>query len=206
MGVQHHLRLRLHGTRLPPNYTITLRLPPENNTSKTFPSRKRRRKDPSALTPLKAESTDSENDAPSSPISTPMRVKSEPDTPDPLIKTEETDAADHALASDRDAEDAAIRASNAYPGALNSIGSVHQRQWFMLLDRANSGFVQLKRGPEKGKWVRRSSAPGDGFEPFFVRGGEVERSVVTGRLSSEVMEDEGVEGFVQRKGWRGVFE
>ena len=45
-----------------------------------------------------------------------------------------------------------------------------------------------------------------GFEPFFVRGREVERSVVTVRTGGEVLGDEGVEGFVGRKGWRGVVE
>lgn len=45
-----------------------------------------------------------------------------------------------------------------------------------------------------------------GFEPFYVRGPEVERSVVTGRLAREVLEDEGVEGFVRRRGWRPVLE
>lgn len=45
-----------------------------------------------------------------------------------------------------------------------------------------------------------------GFEPFFVLGREVERSIVTGRTAGEVMADEGVEGFVERKGWRGVVE
>lgn len=45
-----------------------------------------------------------------------------------------------------------------------------------------------------------------GFETFFVRGRDVERSVVTGRTADEVMADEGVEGFVGRKGWRAVLE
>ena len=45
-----------------------------------------------------------------------------------------------------------------------------------------------------------------GFEPFFVSGREVERSVVTGRLADEVLRDGGVEGYVARKGWRPVLE
>lgn len=45
-----------------------------------------------------------------------------------------------------------------------------------------------------------------GSEPFYVRGPEVERSVVTGRLGREVLEDEGVEGFIPRRGWRAVLE
>lgn len=45
-----------------------------------------------------------------------------------------------------------------------------------------------------------------GFEPFYVRGPEIERSVVTGRLRREVLEDEGVQGFIPRQGWRAVLE
>jgi hypothetical protein len=45
-----------------------------------------------------------------------------------------------------------------------------------------------------------------GFNTFFVQGAEVERSVVTGRLSKEIMEDEGVERFRPRKMWRPVME
>jgi uncharacterized membrane protein len=39
-----------------------------------------------------------------------------------------------------------------------------------------------------------------------VLGREVERSVVTGRLAGEILADEGVDGFVPRRGWRGVVE
>jgi len=39
-----------------------------------------------------------------------------------------------------------------------------------------------------------------------VRGAEVERSVVTGRTSGEILRDEGVEGFRARKMWRAVLE
>ena len=45
-----------------------------------------------------------------------------------------------------------------------------------------------------------------GFEPFFVQGKEVERSVVTGRTAEEVLLDEGVHGYVGRRGWRAVIE
>ena len=45
-----------------------------------------------------------------------------------------------------------------------------------------------------------------GFEPFYVLGREVERSVISGRVAGEVLGDEGVKGFVGRRGWRGVTE
>jgi hypothetical protein len=99
-------------------------------------------------------------------------------------------------------EDASTRMSNAYPGSINSIGSIHQRRWFMSLDRQSSGFVLSKSGSEKGTWVRGED--GGGFKPFYVRGKEFERSVVTGRLAREVESDEGVVGFVGRARWVGI--
>jgi hypothetical protein len=53
-------------------------------------------------------------------------------------------------------------------------------------------------------WVRRSND--EGFEPFFVLGADVERSIVTGRLSSDVFADEQVQGYVPRKSWRPIVE
>lgn len=50
----------------------------------------------------------------------------------------------------------------------------------------------------------RPGARDDG--EFLVLGRDVERSIVTGRTAEEVMRDEGVEGFVGRKGWKGVVE
>lgn len=106
-------------------------------------------------------------------------------------------------------EDEQVRLTNAYPGASNTIGSVHQRSWHLSLDKVSSGFVR----EEKKRWVRaveggsrsRSGRIG-GFEAFYVRGREVERSVVTGRVAEEVCADEGVVGFVGRAGWRAVLE
>lgn len=101
-----------------------------------------------------------------------------------------------------------IRANNAYPGSTNSIGSVHQRRWFITLDRPSSGFVEeAGSGPGKNRWIRRPDLDtGEelGFEPFYVRGPGVERSVVTGRLERDILQDEKVEGFVPRRGWRAV--
>ena len=109
-------------------------------------------------------------------------------------------------------EDEQVRLTNAYPGATNSIGSIHQRRWYLSMDRYASGFRPLPREREnKGgrrEWVRRwEDGKLVGFEPFFVRGRDVERSVVTGRRAEEVMVDEGVEGgWVGRRGWRAVME
>ena len=109
-------------------------------------------------------------------------------------------------------EDEQVRLTNAYPGATNSIGSIHQRRWYLSMDRYASGFQPLPRDNEnrggRREWVRRWEK-GEllGFEPFYVIGRDVERSVVTGRKAEEVMADEGVEaGWVGRRGWRGVVE
>lgn len=77
------------------------------------------------------------------------------------------------------------------------------------MDRENSGFkptkVSVGDGRFKRVWVRSGDGSGPGgFEPFYVRGPDFERSVVTGRLGRDVLEDEGVQGFIARKGWRAV--
>jgi hypothetical protein len=193
-----YIRLRLHGTRLPRGYTVTLRLPRQNDRTKQprAPAFKCRRTDPAkmALKTRKApSSTDSGSDADAiSPIMlSPKRQhrrKRHHDDQAQLESNEQktNDATTAAAASEEENEDATIRANNAYTGATNSIGSIHQRNWYMSLDRANSGFV--KRG---GRWVR---------------GGGDEDGNGTGRLSGEVLKDEGVEGFVGRGLWRGILK
>lgn len=110
-----------------------------------------------------------------------------------------------ASTSDLEYIDSKTRLTNAYPGAINSVGSIHQRRWFITLDRTQSGFV---RDGKSATWKRQIPASPDqetpGFESFYVRGPEVERSVVTGRTGNEVLEDENVGGFLSRRGWRPV--
>jgi ketosteroid isomerase-like protein len=171
-----YIRLRLHGTKLPQNYTIILRLPDNEITKRPTARRKTWRIHTAPAT----TSTDSEDE--------------------PNIQ-QETPTQEQDLDTDAD-EDTETRRHNAYPGSTNDIGSVHQRHWFMMLDRQSSGFVFDHSGGGKGKWVRGAS--GDGFESFLVRGREHERSVVTGRLARDVESDEGVEGFVGRGGWVGI--
>ena len=108
-------------------------------------------------------------------------------------------------------EDEEVRLTNTYPGATNSIGSIHQRRWYLSMDRYASGFCPLRiENRSKGGrriWTRRKEDDRlRGFEPFFVMGRETEKSVVTGRTADEVMVDEEVQGFVGRKGWRPVIE
>jgi hypothetical protein len=177
----HHIRLRLHGTRLPKNYTITLRLPSNNDVSKG-PAARRRKRRPVVPRSRKLSNTpesdsDSNSNSDPNPQSTPLDTDSE--------------------------EDTLTRHHNAYPGSHNTISSIHQRRWFVLLDRRSSGFVI----DESGTWVRRRLQDGEvagGFERFVVRGRDWERSVVTGRLAAEVQSDEGCREFVGRGGWVGI--
>ncbi|WPH04895.1 Hypothetical protein R9X50_00779200 [Acrodontium crateriforme] len=182
------IRLRLHGSKLPAGYTMRMWLPSANDRSgpSRNPRLKRRRIDPTKFSEaLKSRSADTESD------------RDEDDTDDITTNTSATD--DYAaIASDTD-EDAAVRSNNAYTGASNSIGSVHQRHWFLSLDRRRSGFRKERTGPDRGQWV-------GGWDPIFVRGIDFERSLITGRMADDVMADEGVEKFIGRKMWRPILE
>lgn len=120
----------------------------------------------------------------------------------------ELDAAASAVEQElAEQENEKIRLTNAYPGASNSINSIYQRTWYISMDRQASGFVPQKHRDGTREWVPKQDGESFlGFEPFFVRGKEIERSVVTGRLAEEVMSDEGVKGYVGRKGWRPILE
>jgi hypothetical protein len=199
-SLQNKIRLRLHGTRLPENYTIILRVDKTSDFAKPstrIPRKRRRRAIRSASTRVEPSTSDSE-------IS------------DGELRDQSADADADTIADHSESEiaiDHQIRVNNAYPGATNTIGSIHQRRWFATLDRVNCGFVpenaKAKAGSGKKRWVRkRDVRTGQelGFGPFYVRGPDVERSVVTGRLGKDVLEDEGVTDFVPRRGWRAVLE
>lgn len=187
-----HIHLRLHGQRLPAGYTIALRLPRQDAQKKPRnPKIKRRRIDPAKAAELKRVQSAQEDTA-SESDNVPTEASS-------VVDAGDMDEAALASEAENEEQDAAIRANNAYSGATNSIGSIHQRHWFLTLDRKRSGFVKAKAGPDEGRWV-------GGFEPFFVRGREVERSVVTGRSAEEIMIDEGVQGYQLRKMWMPILE
>ncbi|MCJ1306266.1 hypothetical protein MMC08_009086 [Hypocenomyce scalaris] len=196
------IRLRLHGTRLPPNYTVTLRLHQVNNHHEQpkKPTRKRRR-----MLSGGASSRRKETPPPSDLEDEPLPLTDTTATPG-ATSPRVSGALEREL---QELEDEEVRLTNAYPGASNTINSIHQRQWYIMLDRASSGFAP-KREKQTGSkvWIRQRGEYGAllGFEPFFVRGRDVERSVVTRRTADEVIRDEGVRGFVGRKGWRPVLE
>ena len=161
------------------------------------PSRKRRRK-PSAVRRLTRE--------------TPPTSDLDDDEEVPEHHNNSMDVAVSALEREiAELEDEEVRLSNAYLGATNNIGSIHQRRWYLSMDRYASGFcplpVESRSLGGKRVWTRRREGERLlGFEPFFVMGRELERSVVTGRTADEVMADEGVHDFKGRNGWRPVTE
>ena len=123
----------------------------------------------------------------------------------------------------REMEDDEVRRTNAYPGAENTIGSVYQRRWYLSLDRPACGFVERKRNGRSGWELKHDGDRGDCDEkgktedrsilstengslsyPFYVRGVEHETSAVTGRRGADILRDEGVKDFTQRKGWNPV--
>lgn len=203
------VKLRLHGTRLPSGYTISLRLTKENFRTEQpgKPARRRKRKAPrERRTPQTDESGD-ESGVPS--------LQTPPASASREAENEDTTSGNAAVASDDENE--IIRANNAYTGATNDIGSVHQRRWFMSIDRRASGFAKVTKtssGFTETWWKRTTEdklvngtigAP-SGFEPFVVGGRNSERSIVTGRLAGEILGDEGVIGYVPRGLWRPVTE
>ncbi|KAK5121077.1 hypothetical protein LTR85_005561 [Meristemomyces frigidus] len=188
-----HIHLRLNGTRLPPGYTIALRISASDSLKgpPRKPKIKRRRMDPAKVATLaKQRFAPADSETEGDDID-------EAQSQSASVYSADVDAA---LASEDDEEDATIRANNAYTGANNTIGSVHQRHWFLTLDRKLSGFHKARSGMSEGRWV------GGWGEPFFVQGRDAERSVVTGRSADDVVEDEGVEKFVGRKMWRPILE
>lgn len=175
------IRLRLHGFKLPNPYVLNIRLTKSEDAhgraTSTTPKRRPRAR-PKAVDP---ETSPSEEDE--------QPTHSEEESH--LVSREEDDG--QASATDREIreiEDDQVRRTNAYPGASNSIGSIHRRKWYLSLDREACGFVKRK---EQGKrrWelanaeplaASRKRAEGDNrFNqrlsfPFYVRGVEHETS------------------------------
>ncbi|KAK3945386.1 putative abc1 domain protein [Diplogelasinospora grovesii] len=200
------IRLQLNGARLPKPYVINMRLTTEDDIagrskvlSAAFkPPRSRRRRTRPSTAETSSDSSESE-DAP------------ELGTPDPSHTEEDTAKLSAMERELRELEDEEVRRTNAYPGANNTIGSVHQRRWFVMLDRVGSGFRKTQKGgkttwepdPEVQKEKEKEQGPRASY-PFYVRGPDHERSIVTGRLAADVVRDEGVKDFKHRKGWRAV--
>ncbi|KAK0275909.1 hypothetical protein LTR35_010678 [Friedmanniomyces endolithicus] len=187
-----HIHLRLNGRRLPLGYTIAMRLPSQDATRRPRTTRIKRQRMEPVETVKRAKNRTAAAD-----------TESDSETSSATTTQTQAALADAALASEPEDErqDVEIRTSNAYPGAANTIGSIHQRHWLVTIDRKLSGFRKSSRrgGSDKERWV-------GSWEPFHVKGKDCERSVVTGRLAEDVMADEGIKGFVGRGNWRAILE
>lgn len=195
------VKLRLHGTKIPTGYTLALRLTKENDRHEQpkKPSRRRRRL---ATNAANVEVSDSDSATHTGALSNTKRSSGDSD-----VET--------ATAVASDDEDEIIRANNAYTGATNDIGSIHQRRWYLSIDRQASGFVKQTTKSASGfvdsVWIQKRSVSNiggtdepRGFDRFIVGGRESEYSVVTGRLASEILADEGVVGYIPRGLWKPI--
>ncbi|KXJ91218.1 DNA polymerase ligase-domain-containing protein [Microdochium bolleyi] len=231
------VRLQLHGTRLPRNYVLNLRLTRgedvagrqrSKRSAAGGPPRKKRRRGQAKTGKLKEPVMTSSDEDGSRENDDCIRVKDEDEDNDanedvkaPVVQAGQQQEGISALEKElRELEDEEVRRTNAYMGAENTIGSVHQRRWYLSLDRVACGFTRRYRRRHEGlgkngrkvEWVDQERADGtkqgggDGRLkfPFYVRGVEVERSVITGRLGADILRDEGVVDYVNRQGWHPV--
>ncbi|KAH6960655.1 DNA polymerase ligase-domain-containing protein [Fusarium avenaceum] len=199
------IRLRLHGRRLPDPYVVNLRLTKSEDVAGRVRSgrtpRKRRRRGVQMDT--QPETTDEDESDVDESEDVPTNV-------DESTDAKGLSAMEYEL---RELEDEEVRRTNAYPGASNTIGSIHQRRWYLSLDHPGCSFLE-KRTNGRSVWELQNSREirdeetenGRLFYPFYVRGADHERSVVTGRYGGDILKDEGVDKFVQRKGWRPVLK
>ena len=212
------VRLRLRGTRLPIGYTISLRLTKENfrSSQPSSPAFRRKRNTKAGIrrsspgtTSDSVRSSDDERPPDRQKLKQSLSSLSRTASP-PTRKRDE--GLDGHVSGD---ETEKIRLTNAYPGATNSIGSIHQRKWYLSMDRSSSGFKLIPTpGHVEGhhsrtwwtRWKEGDDGAMEGFERFHVLGREDERSIVTGRLARDILGDEGVKGYIPRGRWRAVIE
>ncbi|RYP61248.1 hypothetical protein DL769_007789 [Monosporascus sp. CRB-8-3] len=224
------IRIQLHGSRLPRTYVLNLRLTRDEDVagrarSLRAPTTKRKPRTRASTKAARQQPMTSSSDSESAAGSRRDNDRDDDDDAETVKAPAEVVAGDRdggagisAMEREiRELEDEHVRRTNAYAGAANTIGSVHQRRWYLSLDREACGFAKRRRRGGRTVWEPSSSEAGgdrdgergeDGGSrlrfPFYVRGVEVERSIVTGRLSADVLRDEGVVGYVGRKGWRPV--
>lgn len=217
------IRLRLHGTRLPRGYALNLRLTKDEDAvgraradGPGRPRRSRRlQRQGKPVDNGPETSSDSDVDTGSGSGQEAGGGKEEDEYQEGSSTVRAGRSTTEMEKEIRDLEDEQVRRTNAYTGAVNTIGSVHQRKWFLSLDRDACGFEKSRKGG-KVWWEKMKGEGGDKGQvydgdaehryewPFHVRGPDSERSVVTGRLGADILKDEGVVGHVRRKGWRPI--
>ncbi|KAK4084574.1 uncharacterized protein Triagg1_1054 [Trichoderma aggressivum f. europaeum] len=213
------IRLRLHGAKLPDPYVINLRLTKSEDAAGRYRGLKtraagtarRRRGRTTRVQPQERETSSSSSSSSSSFSSFSGEAGDDDghvlDNEEPRIEAND----DPSLSQQQDAQ---VRLTNAYPGASNTIGSIHQRRWYLSLDRRACGFTEKRRRGRSSMWeppsIESPSASEPGSSrlsfPFYVRGPPFEQSVVTGRRGEDVLRDQGVTTFIPRKGWMPVMK
>ncbi|KAF4339617.1 abc1 containing protein [Fusarium beomiforme] len=207
------IRIRLHGSRLPEPYVLNLRLTRSEYAAGRVrggrtPRKRRHRHIQSGTQPGTSDEEDSGDEDSGDEDSGDEEREDVPANADTGANAENLSAMGREI---RELEDEEVRRTNAYPGASNTIGSVHQRRWYLSLDRPASGFVE-KRVNGHSVWEVEEGTESEIKErengrlsyPFYLRGVDHERSVLTGRRGADILKDEGVYGFIQRKGWKPV--
>ncbi|KAH8899382.1 hypothetical protein GQ53DRAFT_741506 [Thozetella sp. PMI_491] len=204
------IRLRLNGTRLPRGYTVYLRVTKKEDAA----GRMKALRSASGVKPRRRRARRGQAPKPAETSSSASESEPEPDLYSARADQAQNEGESEGLSAVerelREVEDDEIRRTNAYTGASNTIASVYQRRWYLSLDRSAAGFVKMRKQGgtvwEMGDGC--SELPGSAEEndsrlnyPFYVKGPEHERSVVTGRLGQEILRDEGVSDYAGRKGW-----
>ncbi|OBT64200.1 hypothetical protein VE03_06835 [Pseudogymnoascus sp. 23342-1-I1] len=183
---QRKIRIRLHGARLPEGYTLDMFVAPGSRHlhEPRAPVRRKKRR---FVKVMETSSSEGEEGDAAIPVADIVDAEWAPEW------------------ERREVEKKEVRRVNAYPGAENTVGSLYQRKWFLCLDREGSGFC---RAGKDEIWERKKGLGGgmEGFEPFYVKGVDEERSVVTGMKAEHVMREAGVVGFVRRKGWKAILD
>lgn len=222
------IRLRLHGKKLPEPYVIYLRLTKSEdatgrakNLRPSLPRRSKRKNKPSEV---EKDSNTDDSDDPDDNSNENNHTNIDIDEADlhsaahQLVDTATMSLEDQEI---RELEDEQVRQTNAYIGASNSIGSIYQRRWYLSLDRRACGLVESK-GEKRSRWFTPTNQQTPLLQtsldmhssltdnenrlsfPFYVKGRDEERSIITGRLGADILDDEGVKDFKPRMGWMPV--
>jgi hypothetical protein len=227
--------LKLNGRKLPRPYVINLRLTKQEDgagrikASRSAAGPRRRRRAPKRNGKASSKGAGAPVETSSSSDYRDSDSDSEADAPELCHEAAGAGKADDSAAKKdtkavsamerelRELEDEEVRRTNAYTGATNTIGSIHQRRWYLSMHRMSCGFAKrCKNG--RTSWEpagEPNSQEQENFDdvgndaarftyPFYVRGPAEERSVVTGRQAKDIMRDEGVQGFVTRAFWKPV--
>ncbi|KAL5086517.1 hypothetical protein Trisim1_008916 [Trichoderma cf. simile WF8] len=211
------IRLRLHGAKLPDPYVINLRLTKSEDAAGRSRGLKRRAAGPTRrrrgrTTRVQPQERETSSSSSSSNGEVDDDDGYDLDNEEPVDRPQTENTDDPSL---REQQDAQVRLTNAYHGASNTIGSIHQRRWYLSLDRRACGFTEKRRRGRSSLWepppaeespFTSEPRPSRFSFPFYVRGPQFEQSVVTGRRGEDVLRDEGVTTFIPRKGWMPVMK